>query len=412
MKKASIVCIGNELLSGTVLDTNTAWLCSHLQAMGIPVASGFTVVDEIDKIVSTLKQALSDADIVLITGGLGPTDDDLTRQAMSDLLGVKLVLIPEALEEMKAFFAARGYPMVEKNIIQAHIPEGTSIVRNRVGTAPGIWWQQGEKVMASMPGVPAEMEVMFQEQLADRLRAMAGGQVVEVKRLHCFGAGESAIAQKLGDLMKRGRNPLINTTANIGAVTLYIVASASNRDQAAAMIASDEKLLRSLVGEYIYGVDGQTLPEVVGAALGRNCQTIAVAESCTGGLVAKMITDVAGSSSYFLQGWVTYSNDSKTRELGVPAELIQKHGAVSQQVAEAMAIGARRRANTTFAIGITGIAGPGGGTEDKPEGLVYISLATGSGCQVRKCRFMGGRDGVRLRSALTALDMLRGQTAV
>jgi nicotinamide-nucleotide amidase len=409
MKKASIVCIGNELLSGTVVDTNTSWLCSHLQAMGIPVASGYTVVDEMERIVATLKQALSDADIVLITGGLGPTDDDLTRQAMAEMLGVKLVLVPKAVEEMGKFFADRGVHMVEKNLIQAHIPEGTEIIHNSIGTAPGVWWQKGDKVMASMPGVPAEMEVMFKDEIEARLRGMAGSQVVEVRKLHCFGAGESSIAEKLGDLMKRGRNPLINTTANIGAVTLYIVAEASSHSEAARMIEADERLLRSLVGEYIYGADGQTLAEAVGRAMARNKQTLAVAESCTGGLLAKMITDIPGSSDYFMQGWVTYSNDSKVRELGVPAELIERHGAVSPEVAEAMAKGARKTANADFAIGITGIAGPGGGTQEKQEGLVYISLDSQEGCQTRKCRFMRGRDAVRLRASLTALDMLRGK---
>lgn len=409
MKKASIVCIGNELLSGTVVDTNTSWLCSRLQGMGIPVVSGYTVVDELDRIVATLKLALADSDIVLITGGLGPTDDDLTRQAMADLLGTKLVLMPEALDELRKFFADRGIPMVEKNIIQAHIPKGTDIIRNSVGTAPGVWWQQGGKVMAAMPGVPAEMEIMFANEVAPKLHALTGGQVIQVRKLHCFGAGESAIAQKLGDLMKRGRNPLINTTANVGAVTLYIVASAPTPEDAARMIEADERLLRSLVGEYIYGVDGQTLAEVVGQGLARNRQTVAVAESCTGGLVAKVLTDGAGSSDYFRQGWVTYSNESKVRELGVPAELIERHGAVSPEVAQAMATGARERANADFALAITGIAGPGGGTEQKPVGLVYISLAAPDGVQTRKCRFMPPREAVRLRAANTALDMLRGK---
>jgi nicotinamide-nucleotide amidase len=409
MKKASIVCIGNELLSGVVVDTNTSWLCSQLLVMGIPVVSDYLVVDEIDRIVAALKQACSDADIVMITGGLGPTDDDLTRQAIAQLLGVRLVLLPAAAEHIRQFFAERGIQMPQRNLIQAHVPEGTQLLHNSVGTAPGVWWQEGGKVIASMPGVPSEMEIMFRDQVRPRLAGMAEGQVVKVRKLHCYGAGESAIAEKLDDMMKRGRNPLINTTANIGAVTLYIVATAATEADAGRMIEADEKLLRSLVGEFIYGADGQTLAEVVGAALTKFRKTLAVAESCTGGLLAKMVTDIPGSSDYFMQGWVTYSNQSKVRELGVPPELMERHGAVSPEVAEAMARGARRQASTDFTIGITGIAGPGGGTDEKPEGLVYISLDSADGCQTRKCRFMRGRDAVRLRAALTALDMLRGK---
>jgi nicotinamide-nucleotide amidase len=412
MKKACIVSIGNELLSGTVVDTNTAWLCAKLLAMGIPVASGYTVADEMERIVAALRLALQDVDIVLITGGLGPTDDDLTRQAMAQMAGARLVLVPEAVAELKHFFADRGIPMPERNLIQAHIPEGMEMLHNSVGTAPGVWWQKGGKVMASMPGVPSEMMTMFEEEVEARLKAMAEGQVVKVRKLHCFGAGESAIAEKLGDLMKRGRNPLINTTANVGAVTLYIVAKAGGEEEANRMIEGDERLLRSLVGEHIYGKDGQTLAEVVGQLLGRSKKTIAVAESCTGGLLAKMLTDVAGASEYFMQGWVTYSNESKVKALGVAKELIEKYGAVSEQVAEAMARGARKAAGTDYSVGITGIAGPGGGTEEKPEGLVFISLDGKDGCQTRKCRFMRGREAVRLRAALTALDMLRRKEAV
>ena len=407
MKKARIVSIGNELLSGTIVDTNTAWLCARLLAIGIPVVGGCTVPDEMDQITEALKRALEDADIVLVTGGLGPTDDDLTRQAMAELFGVRLQLLPRAAEELKAFFAVRGIPMPDRNIVQAYVPEGAAMLHNSIGTAPGIWWQAEGRVMAAMPGVPAEMMAIFEEEVEARLAAMADGYVIKVRKLHCFGIGESAIAQQLGDLMKRGRNPLINTTANVGAVTLYIVARAENAAEADRMVKADEALLRKLVGDYIYGTDGQTLAEVTGQALLRAGRKIAVAESCTGGMLARMLTDVPGSSDYFLQGWVTYSNESKTKELGVPPELLAQHGAVSAQVAEAMAKGAREKSKADVAVGITGIAGPGGGTEEKPVGLVYISVETPEGTETRQWRFMRGREAVRLRAALTALDSVR-----
>jgi len=407
MKKACIVSIGNELLSGTIVDTNTAWLCTKLMAMGIPVVAGYTLPDEIEHITRALKLAAKEADIIVITGGLGPTDDDLTRQAIAEVLVVKLVLVPEAVEELRRFFSDRGLTMPQRNMIQAYMPAGAQMLHNSLGTAPGVWWHEEGKVIVSMPGVPSEMMAMFEDSVKPRLKPLAGGQVIRTKRLHCFGAGESAIAEKLGDMMSRDRNPLINTTASVGLVTLYIVAMATDEKSADAMVEADDKMLHNLVGEYIYGRDGQTLAEVTGQTLARAGKTMAVAESCTGGLLAKMLTDVAGSSSYFMQGWVTYSNESKVRELCVPPELIEQHGAVSRQVAEAMAKAARKRAGTDFSVGITGIAGPDGGTAERPVGLVYISADSAEGTQTRECRFMGNREAVRLRAALTGLDMVR-----
>lgn len=407
MKKACIVSIGNELLSGTIADTNSAWLCSRLLSIGIPVVGGYVVPDEMDRITTALRRASEEAEIVIITGGLGPTDDDLTRQAMAIHLNVKLRSVPEAVEELRAFFALRGVPMPQKNLVQAQIPEGAVMLHNPIGTAPGIWWSDGVHVMVSMPGVPSEMMAMFEDGVESKLTAIADGYVIKVRRLHCFGIGESAIAEKIGDLMERGRNPLVNTTANIGAVTLYIVARAENAAEADRMAADHEKLLRGLVGEHIYGTDGQTLAEMAGQGLAKSHKTIAVAESCTGGLLAKMLTDAAGSSRYFTQGWVTYSNDSKIRELGVEAELLRRYGAVSPQVAEAMARGARQKAKTDVSVGITGIAGPDGGTDEKPVGLVYISVDTADGTDTRRFVFMRGREAVRLRASLTALDIVR-----
>ncbi|MHC4701649.1 MAG: nicotinamide-nucleotide amidohydrolase family protein [Planctomycetota bacterium] len=248
---------------------------------------------------------------------------------------------------------------------------------------------------------------MFAGSVLPELRQFASGQTVVVKKLRCYGAGESTIAQQLGTIMQRRRNPLINCTVELGVITLHIVATAETAETAERMARKDEQSLRRTLGELVYGTGEQTLEEVVGRELARQGKTVATAESCTGGLLAKLITDVPGASDYFAAGWVTYSNQAKSRELGVPAELIDEHGAVSEQVAEAMARRARARAGTDFAIGITGIAGPGGGTEQKPAGLVYVAVDSDRGCETKRCLFTHGRRFVRLRSAQTALNMLR-----
>jgi nicotinamide-nucleotide amidase len=415
MIKASIVTIGNEILSGQTVDTNAAYLSTELLSIGIPVVSSYAVRDEIDVIVRGLDLASADADVVLTTGGLGPTDDDLTRQAFAKFLGVELELRKELLEKIQSFFVSRGRQMAQKNKIQAYIPKGAKALAN-IGTAPGIMAEPctrrgaGEskgKFFFALPGVPMEMKRMFEESVLPELERLAGGQAVVVKKLKCFGAGESTIAEMLGTMMQRGRNPLINCTASSGIITLHITATAKNKEKAEQMAEKDEKSLQGILGELVYGVSEQSLAEVVGEKLARQGKTIAVAESCTGGLLAKLLTDVPGSSKYFTCGWITYSNQAKSSQLGVPAELIQQHGAVSEQVARAMAMGARNKAGTNYAIGITGIAGPTGGTEQKPVGLVYISVDSENGCYTEQLLLSGNRRFIRLRAAQTVLNLLR-----
>lgn len=407
MKNASIVSIGNELLAGQTVDTNAGHLSAELLSIGVPVVSFYSVGDEIERIVRALELASADADVVIVTGGLGPTDDDLTRQAFAEFLGVELELQSELLENMREYFARRNYQMAAKNEIQAYLPAGTKALANNRGTAPGIWAESDGKLFFAMPGVPSEMKQMFAESVLPELRQFAGDQAVVVRKLRCFGAGESTIAQQLGTIMHRGRNPLINCTVDSSIITLHIVATAQNTETAERMALKDEESLRNTLGEVVYGSAEQTLGQVVGEKLARQGKTVAVAESCTGGLLAKLLTDTPGASEYFTHGWVTYSNRAKSDELGVPAELIEEHGAVSEQVAEAMARGARKRAGTDFAIGITGIAGPGGGSEQKPSGLVYVSVDSEQGCETKRCLFTHNRRVVRLRAAQTALNMLR-----
>ena len=406
MKRASIVSIGNEILSGQTVDTNAAHLSARLLSIGVPVVSSYTVRDEIDAIVRGLELASADADVILTTGGLGPTDDDLTRQALAEFLGVELELHNELLEKIEKFFAGRELPMPERNKIQAYIPAGAKALAN-IGTAPGIMAESQGKLFFAMPGVPMEMKRMFTKSVLPEIKRFAGGQAVVVKKLKCFGAGESTIAELLGTLMQRGRNPLINCTASSGIITLHIIATAENKEKAGQMAEKDEKLLQSTLGELIYGVADQSLAEVVAEKLVQQGKTIAVAESCTGGLLAKLLTDIPGSSKYFTYGWITYSNEAKISELGVSAELIQEYGAVSGQVAESMARAARKKAGTDYAVGITGIAGPTGGTEQKPVGLVYIGVDSEYGCDTKRCLFFGNRRLIRLRAAQTVLNILR-----
>jgi len=385
MKKASIVSIGNELLNGQTVDTNTTYLSGQLLTNGLPVVSSYTIGDDMDAIVRAFNLASTDADIVLATGGLGPTDDDLTRQAFAKFLGTELQLKTDLLHRIQNFFTKRNLQMSERNKIQAYIPAGAKAIANPLGTAPGIMAEAKGKLIAALPGVPSEMKQMFAESVLPELQRFAGTQALVVRKLKCFGAGESTIAELLGTVCQRGRNPLINCTVEYGVITLHVIATAEDKNKARQMAEKEEKSLRNTLGDLVYGTEEQTLAEVVGEKLARQKMTIAVAESCTGGTLAK----------------------PKTTELGVPADLIQKYGAVSEQVAQAMAQGARKKARTDFAIGITGIAGPTGATEQKPIGLVYISVDSDNGCNTKRCLFSHDRRFIRLRAAQTALNMLR-----
>jgi nicotinamide-nucleotide amidase len=391
MKKASIISIGNEILSGQTIDTNAAYLSEQLLSLDIPVMTSYTIGDEIDLIVRTLNYAAKDADIILITGGLGPTGDDLTRQALAKYLGTELQLRDDLLQHIQTFFDRRSVPMSETNKQQAYIPAGTEPLKNTIGTAPGILAETGGKIFAVMPGVPVEMKKMFEEMVVDRLKNFAPGQAVVIKKLRCFGTGESNIAKMLGNLMQRGRNPLINLTASGGVITLHIIAIADKREKAEILTEDDEQMLLEMLGDLVFGSGDETLPEVVGEKLAQLDKTLSLAESCTGGLIAKMITDVPGASRYFTQGWVTYSNQAKINELGVETDLIEQYGAVSEQVAESMAKGARHKAKTDFSIAVTGIAGPIGATEQKALGLVYISVDSETGTETKRFVFSHDR---------------------
>ncbi|MFC1766217.1 competence/damage-inducible protein A [Planctomycetota bacterium] len=407
MKKAGIITVGNELLSGYTVDTNAAYLGRHLWDLGVPLTMTLTVPDEIETIVTALERASSDADLILVTGGLGPTDDDLTRYGLARFLGVDLYSEEKYISHVRQFFAQRGVDMPERNVIQAQFPLGTTGIDNLHGTAPGILARQGDTVIVAMPGVPSEMKAMFETAVMPLARELAGNGHVTIKRLRCFGVGESMLVERLGDRMVRGRNPLINCTVDHGLITLHVIAHAQKKEQADRLVDADVATLRAELGNLVFGQDNQTLAEVIGKSLRRQGKTVATAESCTGGLIAKLLTDCPGASDYFNQGWITYSNDAKVRLLDVPLEMLENHGAVSEPVAAALAQSAQRIAGADYALAVTGIAGPGGGALDKPVGLVFIGLCTPKECRVERFQFARDRSFVRFRTAQTALNLLR-----
>ncbi|MHC4271162.1 MAG: competence/damage-inducible protein A [Planctomycetota bacterium] len=410
MKKANIVSIGNELLHGQGIDTNSCYIGEKLFSMGIEVTGIYSVGDKVDSIVQILDFALKESDLVFVTGGLGPTDDDVTRKALAAKLGVELVLDERLLEQMRKRFTRKGLSMPDTNRIQACIPKGARIMKNSIGTAPGMIVNVDGKTIFSMPGVPVEMKKMFEDSVLSELQEIikpSEQSVVVLRKLKCFGVGESTIADRLGDMMQRGRNPEINSTASSGVITLHIISLSEDIKEAENMAEEDERKLRSILKELVYGSGEETLAEVVGRELSKRGKTLTVAESCTGGALVKNLTDVPGSSRYFKCGWTTYSNEAKVRQLGVDSGLIEREGAVSEAVAKAIAAGAKKNSGSNYSIGITGIAGPGGGSEQKPVGLVYICVDGEEGCEIKQFIFPYGRKAMRKRTVNTALNMLR-----
>jgi nicotinamide-nucleotide amidase len=405
--RAEIIATGTELLTGGVTDTNSLFLAEELLDIGIETAFKTVVGDNDKDMEEALRSAVTRADVILVTGGIGPTEDDMTRKAVARVLKKRLVLSDDALKAVKAAFSARGkvYPGV--NDRQALIPGGARLLSNTVGVAPGFYFIDEGKFVAVMPGVPAEMRAMFREGLRQVLSDHFGGKaVIRRKVLHTCGLSESKVNELIQDVLKQKR-PAVGLTAKETGVDIRIVAREGSGARSRTVVERTESEIRKKLGDAVYGVDGQDLEEIVGALLRQRKFTIAVAESCTGGLIGGRLTNIAGSSDYFERSVVVYSDEAKTSLLGVPAGLIASKGAVSREVAGAMAGGIRDQAKTTFGLSVTGIAGPGGGTPEKPVGLVYISLASKDGVKVDEHRFLGTREQVRLRTAQAALDMVR-----
>lgn len=405
--RAELVIIGTEMLLGEIVDTNAARIAQRLAELGIYVHFKTTVGDNWTRMAAALSQALTRADIVITSGGLGPTQDDLTREVVAAVLGLPLVEDPIAREHVEGWFRRNNRPMPASNRKQALIPQGAVIIPNPKGTAPGIIARRGHQAVICLPGVPYELETMMDETVIPYLkRHYVTNGSLHSRVLKFFGIGESLLAERLDDLLAL-ENPTVATYTGRVEVRVRITARARDEAEALALVAPVEEEIRRRAGDYLYGYDQDTLETVAGQALRAAGWTLALAESCTGGLIASRIVNVPGSSEYFLGSVVAYSNDAKVSLLGVPPDVLATHGAVSAPVAEAMAVGAMRRVGATLGVSVTGIAGPGGGTPEKPVGLVYIGLARGDWTEVHRLQLGGDRERIRWHTSQAALDLIR-----
>ncbi|MEH2177052.1 competence/damage-inducible protein A [Nostoc sp.] len=408
---AEIICVGTELLLGDILNGNAQFLAQQLAQLGIPHYYQTVVGDNPERLKQVIEIAISRAQILIFTGGLGPTPDDLTCETIADFFKVPLVERSDIIEDITQKFAQRGRVMSPSNRKQALIPQGAEILPNPTGTAPGIIWQpRPEITIFTFPGVPSEMHVMWEETAVPFLKSQGWGkEIIYSRSLKFWGIGESALAEKVASYLKLP-NPTVAPYAGKGEVRLRVSAKANSEAAAEALIVPIEKQLKEIAGLDFYGVNNDTLASVVGQLLRASKETLSVAESCTGGGLGQMLTEISGSSDYFWGGVISYDNSVKVRLLGVNQEDLDKFGAVSATVAEQMAVGVKTRLATTWGLSITGIAGPTGGTDTKPVGLVYIGLA-GPKDEVTSFEYQFGtvrcRALIRHVSANAALDNLR-----
>jgi nicotinamide-nucleotide amidase len=390
------------------VDTNSLWLTERLNSMGIDVKLKTIVGDDESRLEETVRDAMKRSEIVVATGGLGPTEDDITRKIFARVLKRQLILNDEILEKLRARFAKRNMPMPEINARQALVINGAEVLPNPNGTAPGMLVTEGKCTVAMLPGPPREMKPMFDASVAPVLKQRAGDMLILRRKLSIFGLTESRTDELAAPVYTNYKNPSTTILFKDGQIELHLTAQVKSETEGNRLLDEVAGQLDEALGDYVYSRrENETLEQVVGDLLRWRGYSLATAESCTGGLLAGRITEVAGSSEYFLEGVVTYSNEAKMRMLGVRAEMLEEHGAVSEPVACAMAVGVQRLADSTFGIGITGIAGPGGGSEEKPVGLVYIALADEENVTARKFIFPGDRQFIRTLSVNAALDLLR-----
>lgn len=413
--RAEVIAVGSELLTPTYLDTNSLFLTERLNELGVELQGKSVAADDRPTLKAIVADALRRSDLLILTGGLGPTDDDLTREVVADLIGQPLEYHAEIFEAIEQRFAARGWKTPEINRRQAMVPRGASVLPNRNGTAPGLWIENDQKLIVLLPGPPRELKPMFEAVIQDRLAGLAGATRIFRRVLRVTGRSESYVEEQMqplyGRWLKAGTKITTTILASLGQIELHLTAIATSAEEGLQALDRAVAEVQQVLGPDLFSIHGETMQEVIGRLCRSRGLRIAGAESCTGGLMMARLTEVPGSSDYVDRGVVVYSDQSKIELLGVPGELIARHGAVSEQVAEAMAVGMARVAGTELAVGITGIAGPSGGTPEKPVGTVAIAAAWRrhgvSDTRVRTFNFVGGRDMIRFQASQAAMDMLR-----
>jgi len=409
---AEIIAVGSELLTPQRVDTNSLYLTERLNALGVEVVAKAVIGDDRVRLKDAVKAALARSEIVLLTGGLGPTEDDVTREAVSEALGRPLVWRQELAEAIEARFRRMNRKMAEINKRQAYLIEGAEALGNDQGTAPGQWIEAGSgRYLMLLPGPPVELRSMFEREGLRRLERVVPPLAIRTRVFRVAGMPESDLDQLISPVYKRYTNPATTILAAPGDIQIHLRARAESAEQAEALLEELAPQIEALLGDNIYSRNGEPLEAVVGSLLAARGATLAVAESCTGGMLAERITSVAGSSRYFVGGVLVYSDEMKEKLLGIPPELIAQHTAVSQPVAEMMATRVRQRTGTSYGLAITGIAGPEGGDAERPVGTVYVGLAAPEGSSARPFRFLGDRERIRRLAVQSALDLLRRQLA-
>lgn len=406
--KSEIISIGDELLIGQVVNTNASWMASELNKWGIDVVQITAVGDNPEAIKNALDLAAQRAGLILITGGLGPTKDDITKKVLAEYFNSGFVFHQPTFEHIAKLFSARNYPLTEVNRKQAEIPDKCIPLENVNGTAPGMWFEKDGKVFVSMPGVPFEMKTLLTEEVIPRIRKQFKMGFISHKTIMTLGMGESMLAEKISAW--EDSLPAHIKLAYLpqpGMVRLRLTGKGNDKEKLETEIGELSKKLQQIIPELIYGFDDISIEETIGLLLTRKGKTLSTAESCTGGYIAHLLTSIAGSSNYFVGSIVSYSNDVKTKQLGVKEADLQTYGAVSQQVVEQMAVGGRERLKTDYCLSVSGIAGPDGGTPEKPVGTVWIGLASEKGVHSQLFHFSEHRGRNIRRSALAALNMLR-----
>ena len=403
-----IINIGDELLIGQIVNTNASWMAEQLNLSGFKVKGINVIGDEREEIIHALKDAEKSAEIILISGGIGPTRDDITKQTLCDFFNTKLAFNEDAFHDIESLFTRRGYPLTELNRQQAELPEGCIGIPNELGTARGMWFEKNTKVFVSMPGVPFEMKAMMTGEIIPRLKQKFQAEAIYHKTILTQGIGESFLAAAIEAWeSKLPASVRLAYLPQPGIVRLRLSGIGSNEKEIREIVEEEVKKLQTLIPEYIFGFDRDTLEEVTGHLLSEKAVSLATAESCTGGYIAHLITSVPGSSGYFRGSLVAYSNEVKKKLLGVLPESLEKYGAVSEEVVIEMALGAKVRFNADYVVATSGIAGPEGGSKDKPVGTTWIGIATPEEVFARQFLFGDNRERNIRRTALQALNMLR-----